>query len=62
LLEHDINEGLTAISKRADLDGSWYIDNMLNNQYQKLSEQFAAERKAVDNLKQDFNQFNTALP
>jgi hypothetical protein len=61
LLQQRINDAITIMEERAELDGEWYIADKLSDQYQQLSSDFTAAERVVNKLKHDFQQFSAAL-
>jgi hypothetical protein len=61
LLQQRINDAITVMEERAELDGEWYIADKLSEQYQQLSSDFTAAEKSVNKLRQDFKLFSAAL-
>lgn len=55
-LRHSIKENRNALSKQDERAG--YVHQDLNEQYLQLSQEFAAEEEAVNELRREFNQFS----
>jgi predicted nucleic acid-binding Zn-ribbon protein len=57
-LRRSIHESIDAIGERSGQDGEWYLENKLGKQYRQLHEEFQAELRSVNKLKQDFSELS----